>query len=415
MRITVVRGRKGDLVGEPFCLIDRGEQERVREGEEWEVEVVKTVRDRRGKEVPIVRPVERVIEVRDGRLCCGERDVTEEARIEEKEVVERSWAWNGGAVVIVRKIAKIDGKEFKLKSETKAYYPTSRAEDRTIPEEVRKVLEEDLRDWGDIRRPENEEKLLEKAKERMKELRERWENYGEILSKELEGLIREKEEEIRKINEEIGEIEKELEGIELEEVESYNTTYYVVKKNGEVIEESKAVITGYKKVLVNNSGDVNAPIGAKNEYRSWFEEVPVVEGGPGPLYCRYRTLLKKVEKPRKFREIARRHVEEYRQAYGRAIKIWEEVKDDLKDFFRIYVLGGYPVLRYLVIAPYLENPIVCKWEIIHNRPKGLSPEDYFFGDYPPAPAIADLIEGNEDGDTDEALFALLVSRFGKVS
>ena len=57
--VRIEKGKKG-LIGVPFCLIDRKDQNKVKEGEKWVVKVIRMIRDRKGEEVPIVRPVRRI-------------------------------------------------------------------------------------------------------------------------------------------------------------------------------------------------------------------------------------------------------------------------------------------------------------------------------------------------------------------
>ncbi len=89
MKGMVKAGRKGLIAeagAENFALIDRRYEDRVQEGQCWEFEVVRTIRDRRGREIPVLRPLRRIPIVEKVE---GMRVITDMGEISLKEALEK--------------------------------------------------------------------------------------------------------------------------------------------------------------------------------------------------------------------------------------------------------------------------------------------------------------------------------------
>jgi len=139
MRVKIVKGKKGDIIGYPFCLIDRKEQNRVREGEEWEVEVKRTIRDRRGKEIGIVVPVRKVYRVEgDGTVYCGEVEV---GKAEIKEESRFEYCYNALYEYRTR-IYIFEGEELRRETEEITWKDI-----RHAPSHIRKAYEEERKKY----------------------------------------------------------------------------------------------------------------------------------------------------------------------------------------------------------------------------------------------------------------------------
>ncbi len=189
MRVEIVKGKKGDFIGDPFCLIDRREQNKVREGEEWEVDVVRAIKDKRGKEVKIVKPVKRVLRVRGGEVYCGDLKVPAEKRIVEAWE-EEGWL-KGRMVFMTDRGEKVE------------------AEDHVSEEEVLQFGEEKAREFVRRRREKWERRKREEIERRMREIEKAKRTFPGRLKAEIEKARVELKEKIRKAKEKLAELERE--------------------------------------------------------------------------------------------------------------------------------------------------------------------------------------------------------------
>ncbi len=225
MRIRVMRGRKGDFIGSPFCLIDRGEQAKVREGEEWEVGVVKTIKDKRGRDVEIVKPIKRILQVKGGRVYCGDIEIPAERKV--VEILERGrYEWR----VRVR-----------YRTGEGEIYAEEDLGVREIAEygegEVKSIAEEEIR-----RREEEKRREEEEERKRREEMKKTWEERVGKRAGEIEKQIEEWREEVEKfdlspldqeeekIREEIKNIKEKIKKLGEGEIAKVKT--YIVKEWG---------------------------------------------------------------------------------------------------------------------------------------------------------------------------------------
>lgn len=264
-----MKGKKGDPVGNPFCLIDRRERNKVREGEEWEVEVVRTIKDRRGREVQIVRPVKRVLKVWDGRVFCGNIEVPAERRV--VDITGKSSALHYYTVVM----------EYRVNGEV-----VGREERNLCPEEI---VREEGEEWI------KETVLIEEKIRRRRELLEkkRREEERRRSAETFEKRIKKRVNEIKK---EIEEMVKHAKEQDLTE----RDTSHIKEEIKKIEEEIERVRRGLKAEVVEyGPSDGNHFIGLGRE---WTDGIRYTEGEVAKFFELGKklnenlTLLRKIEK-----------------------------------------------------------------------------------------------------------------------
>lgn len=175
-KVTIHKSEKGLYAkGEeiPFGIIDRSTTVPLLPGEEWEVEIVKKVTDRRGKEVPILRPVKKIYkpDTSRGVLTCGSHMFNLSLiRIEEikKGLLEYE----------VKGEASFEGESFSFS------VPVSRFLNWNVTDELKEKVREKVRELQE----ENKEKFKKFLEEKKREEFHKFIEFlkGKILeSKEL--------------------------------------------------------------------------------------------------------------------------------------------------------------------------------------------------------------------------------------
>jgi len=182
---VVKRNEKGFFIreGKFFAIIDKTHSFPFQEGEEWEFFILKKIRDRRGQEVPILRPVKRLYHFDESRgvFICGSHHFLP-ARISVKEIREKY-----GDYLIVGEVLSPEGESFSFK----VYWGTFQGWE-SLPEDVKKEVKEEVE-----RREREKEERRKKEWEEMKRDVE-VQKYIEKWKKYWVEVVREKEEKIKK-------------------------------------------------------------------------------------------------------------------------------------------------------------------------------------------------------------------------
>jgi len=194
MKVIIEKGKKGDFIGSPFCLIDRKYHDIINEGEEWEVEVVRTIKDKRGKDINIVKPVKKVYHIKEedgvycGRNVCKVKYYVNDKLVGEveeynyaEEIIKRGVNWLREIFMIKEKIKKY--REYRKRKEEEERIKHLK---ETIKERVQKRVEEIKQE---LNKHINEQivyidtKALEDDMKRLKEEKEQIEEELKFLDK----------------------------------------------------------------------------------------------------------------------------------------------------------------------------------------------------------------------------------------
>ncbi len=229
LRFQVRQNQKGKyalLENFAFALIDRSHLSNVETGEEWEGEIVRFIKDRKGKNVPVVIPKRRIerIEIKNGKvyLYSGIRPIKEiEPEIEYTSDWKEIFAYNDfGYEEYLVKIVSYNGKILERKIENKIEYWYYDLRSKNISKEIRNRLEnlfprwiENLRKWINEERP-NPEEAKKYISQKVEKIIKKTEEEVRKLKEELNNLTREKEEALNDLKQELKE-----KGIEYEDVE----------------------------------------------------------------------------------------------------------------------------------------------------------------------------------------------------
>lgn len=243
-KITICKNKKG-LYAEgrnfSFGLIDKKSLVPLQEGEEWEAEIIRYIIDKRGKEVPILRPVKRVYKFDETRgvFTCGSH-AFKPSSIFVKEILD-DWDYE-----IRGEATSPDGEVFPF---SVSWYTFQDWE--SVPEEIKNKVEYQINEIKERKKRKFKEFLArkkeeefqnfleflkqkiaeseEKALRKIEDLKEKifaikvWtkEVEGPFPEKQRyfiysvinpdDGSIRNKEERIKKLEEKIQKIHKELE------------------------------------------------------------------------------------------------------------------------------------------------------------------------------------------------------------
>ena len=167
-----------------FAVIDRNYHSLFREGEEWEFSVLRTIRDRRGKEVLILKPERRLERV----LFEGNSVVIKSGNIVLKEMTIQE-ALENGLISKEEKVSKIPfmvgSKEIKYASRDDYKYEF---EDIPLTEEEERAIEADRTNWVSYLEKNKEE--IEREREKYKFLRKRMKELRDEIAS-LESYLRE--------------------------------------------------------------------------------------------------------------------------------------------------------------------------------------------------------------------------------
>jgi len=420
VRVKIERGKKGDLIGSPFCLIDRRSLALVKEGEEWECEVVRTITDRRGRAVKIVRPVKPVLRVEGGQVYCGSHLLGEPQTSTEVreydfgvELITR-FLWNGEEV----------GRESRL------WTLSDLEEEEDIPPQVLPLLlkrkeeqERMLLERLEKERPspEKEREMKEWALRRREEILRFWEELdvdalpgeAEKAEEERERKIKEALEEVRRLYPWEGEGEPELKVHEetLKRDEGYGWTERIYKRIyrilvrrpepvdyslmgnpiytepvGEEWEVVRHTTTTYEG---DQEGPVYVGVGVDRDVIHSEEVLETSEGRDRLLKA-----MKLWEKAKKDYRIAKELQEKAKNRLLQELEEIRRIKENIREEVKVYEIGGY----YWVEYPSIER--VAGIATLKRRAKDIPPwgelfPDFQWGDFLDLPLAIQMIEEGE--------------------
>jgi len=411
MRVEIRRGKKGDLIGYPFCLIDRREQERVREGEEWEVEVIRTIKDKRGEEIAIVKPIKRVYKLKGGRVYCGSVEIGEAERREEAkyEVNDRGELTEERIIHYFYKGEKLD-RERKFR-----FVPAEEIiSDPKLKEIYKKEKEKKikkLREWIESDRlPEGAKR---EAEELSKEMLERelayWKDltpekliseYRQELEKKREEVRKKEEETLKMINSLLSEIES-LEGVEvrtdsciIEASYSYKKRKYtaeLVCKGEVLLREERMVIETAHEYYGDSDAGVFVGIGVSKEVYITekveketpnFSKLMEIKG----KLKEYEILSKRLQNREKLTEEAIKSVEENKDALL-------FIKENLEIFVKRGWIGDFPFIKTVKIE---WGKLRCEILPVFTKTRYFKVEYHDISEFSDLPVAQQMIEEGMD-------------------